>query len=256
MRLLLDADILLFQAAEAAQTSVDWGNGIWSNYADEKQAQQIFDQKVQACASHFKSNDVVLCLSDKAIAEGGALPWRKKVMPGYKHNRSKAKPLVYWALYDRAKAQYNCKWASGLEGDDVMGLLADVGSVIVSPDKDMTTIPGKLARGFRNDIITITEIEATFNHLIFALAGDPTDGFSGCPGIGPVKARRILENVEPGEHKWQTIVGQYGKQRLTEEDALRSARVARVLRGQEYNWKTGEVCLWTPDHVSSDFIQN
>jgi hypothetical protein len=38
----------------------------------------------------------------------------------------------------------------------------------------------------------ITEAQADRFHMIQTLTGDVTDGYPGCPGIGPVKAEQIL----------------------------------------------------------------
>ena len=74
-----------------------------------------------------------------------------------------------------------------LEADDAMGIYATklTGNIIVSPDKDMKQIPGKLYN--LEDTITITPEEGAKWHLIQTLAGDQTDGYSGVPGIGVKK---------------------------------------------------------------------
>jgi DNA polymerase-1 len=38
----------------------------------------------------------------------------------------------------------------------------------------------------------------------------------------------------------------YAKKNLTADDALVQARVARILRHTDYNFKTKEPILWTP----------
>ena len=84
--------------------------------------------------------------------------------------------------------------------------------------------------------------QADRTHLTQALTGDITDGYSGCPGIGPKTAIKVLK-----EGDWIEVVAAYEKVGLTEEDALIQARVARILRHGEYNKKTKEVKLWTPE---------
>jgi DNA polymerase-1 len=68
------------------------------------------------------------------------------------------------------------------------------------------------------------------------LVGDTSDGYPGCPGIGPVKAEKVL-GMPPN---WQDVVGAYRAAKLTEADALVQARVARILR---YGETPG---TWTP----------
>jgi len=78
--------------------------------------------------------------------------------------------------------------------------------------------------------------------LLQALTGDSVDGYPGCPGIGPKRAERLLNK----ETSWETVVAAYAKEGLDEEYALAQARVARILRWDEYNIKKEEVILWTP----------
>ena len=45
------------------------------------------------------------------------------------------------------------------------------------------------------------------------------------------------------------IIRGRGEAGLTEEDALVQARVARILRANEYDFGTGEVKLWEPSRA-------
>ena len=74
------------------------------------------------------------------------------------------------------------------------------------------------------------------------LTGDPTDGYSGCPSIGKVSAERILKD----NSTWQAVVDTYKKKKLSEDAALQQARVARILRASDYDFKKKEIKLWLP----------
>ena len=131
-----------------------------------------------------------------------------------------------------------------LEADDAMGIYATQhpGNVIVSPDKDMRQIPGKLY-----DLETskdITAEEGAKWHVIQTLAGDQTDGYSGVPGIG-VKRAETLFNKEG--YSWATVVKAFTDKGLTEEDALLNARLARILTIEDYDTEQQEPKLWTPE---------
>ena len=131
-----------------------------------------------------------------------------------------------------------------LEADDAMGIYATQhpGNIIVSPDKDMKQIPGKLYN--LEDTITITPEEGAKWHLIQPLAGDQTDGYSGVPGIG-VKRAETLFNKEG--YSWATVVKAFTDKGLTEEDALLNARLARILTIEDYETEQQEPKLWTPE---------
>ena len=131
-----------------------------------------------------------------------------------------------------------------LEADDAMGIYATklTGNIIVSPDKDMRQIPGKLYN--LDDTTTITPEEGARWHLIQTLAGDQTDGYSGVPGIG-VKRAETLFNKEG--YSWATVVKAFQDKGLTEDDALLNARLARILTVEDYDSKQQEPKLWTPE---------
>ena len=115
------------------------------------------------------------------------------------------------------------------------------GNIIVSPDKDMRQIPGKLY-DFK-ETVEITPDQGAKWHLIQTLAGDNTDGYSGVPGIGVKKAEKIFE--EKG-YTWKAVVETFEEKDMTEEDALCNARLARILTSEDYNFDTKEPILWTP----------
>ena len=75
------------------------------------------------------------------------------------------------------------------------------------------------------------------------MAGDSTDGYGGVPGVGLITAQKLLD--KHGE-SWETVVDVYESKGLTADDALLTARLARILRHNEYDRETQEIKLWTP----------
>tara|TARA_R100000081_G_scaffold21178_1_gene9130 strand:- start:134 stop:640 length:507 start_codon:yes stop_codon:yes gene_type:complete len=130
-----------------------------------------------------------------------------------------------------------------LEADDALGIYATKypGNIIVSPDKDMRQIPGKLY-DFK-ETVTITPEEGARWHLIQTMAGDNTDGYSGVPGIGVKKAEKIFN--EKG-YTWKAVVETFEEKEMTEEDALVNARLARILTTDDYDHEKREPILWSP----------
>jgi DNA polymerase-1 len=112
--------------------------------------------------------------------------------------------------------------------------------IIISEDKDMLTIPGKLYRG--GELLTIAPDQAQYYHMFQTLTGDPTDGYAGCPGIGPKTAEKILQGAP--EAYWGVVLQAYEKAGLTADDALLNARMAYIL--QHHNYNNGEIKLWEP----------
>lgn len=246
---LIDADILVYQAASSVEREYDWGDGVWTVHADENLGIKKFDEKVEQIMDTAGADIAYLALSD-------ALNFRRDVLPTYKSNRKDTrKPLLWGRLRDYAHEEYSVFQRPKLEGDDILGILATAKGLIegdkfiVTLDKDLKQIPGKHFRMKTPDdgIIEVSPGEADHFFYLQALMGDATDGYSGCPGIGIKKAEAILKKAEEaGEPLWPVIVEAYEKAGLGEEAALQQARVARILRATDYNFKKKEPILWKP----------
>ena len=78
------------------------------------------------------------------------------------------------------------------------------------------------------------------------LTGDKTDGYAGCPSIGPKTAEKILKGAETLADMWTAVTDTYAKQKLSTEVALQQAQVARICRASDFNFKTKKVIPWTP----------
>lgn len=252
--LLIDGDTLIYEAAAAHEYEAQWEEWLWTVHGDLTASIKHLDDTVAAIRDGLKADDMIVALSDDAR-------WRPAVMPEYKGNRRKTrKPVTYKALREYCREVYTVFQRPTLEGDDVLGILATHPQfvkgekIIVSIDKDMQTIPGlhfnyAHARGsedYESFVRSISEQQADTYHLLQTLTGDKTDNYPGCPGIGPVKAEKLLLGQEMTDG-WSIIVQAYAKAGLGEEIALQNARVARICRHTDYDFKKKEVVLWTPN---------
>lgn len=276
--LLIDGDILCYKAAIVSEEAVDWGDGLWTLWAFEEQALRFADAALESLQETLEADAFIVALTDGAN-------WRLSIMPDYKGNRKDVrKPLLLPVVRQHLLDNYNTYLRDTLEGDDILGILATHPKlvkgekIIVSLDKDMHTIPGLLYNDGKpkNGIMEITEEAADYWHMVQALAGDPTDGYSGCPGIGVETAQAILSDphrlvreeytVSRGKNKgeqrhrwvkgdpcslWEAVVDQYRKAGLGEAEALRNARVARILRYTDYDFKAKKVRPWVPPQTES-----
>jgi DNA polymerase-1 len=135
-----------------------------------------------------------------------------------------------------------------LEADDAMGIYATQhpGNIIVSPDKDMKQIPGKL---YNMSETTLVDAEEGLKwHYLQTLAGDQTDGYSGVPGIG---LKRAADLFEKNGYNWKTIVDAFAEKDLGEEVALMNARLAKILTNKEYDFTEQRPILWSPATANS-----
>jgi len=243
--LLIDGDVVVYRATTAVEQDIRWDEDVHTLHSDPLEAQQNIKDQVNRWAKRFEA-DVVFAFSDKDN-------FRKTIFPAYKSNRKdKRKPLAYHDVKAWCEQTYRSFTRPSLEGDDVLGILSTNEKIIrgqkiiVSVDKDFGCIPGYYWNSDRDDKPRfISDEDADRFHALQTLTGDPTDGYPGCPGIGKVKAERLLDST-PVEDRWLAIVAAYEKQGLTEEDALVQARCARILRTTDYDFKKKEPILWTP----------
>lgn len=249
--ILIDADVLAYKSAAKVEQAIEWEPGFWTWHCDEGAVKDAIDGEITFLVETLHASDYKLCLTD---SEGN---FRKGILPSYKSNRASVKkPLVLLSIREWLISERDAYLKPRLEGDDVMGILATWPGikgekVIVSIDKDMKTVPGLYYRDAEAGIVEITEHEADYWHLFQTLTGDATDGYAGCPGVGPKKAEAILGL--PGdllalglEDRWNAVAEAYLKAGLSEDDALQQARVARILRASDYDFKKKEPRLWHP----------
>lgn len=281
--LLIDGDMVAYRVAAAEEKGFELEDGQWVLTADAENGKDNLDTLLDGWKTALEADHMVLAFTDSRN-------FRKEVMPSYKSNREGVrKPLILGAMRAHCEARYDCKTVSGLEADDVLGILATHKNlckgyderVIVTWDKDLRTVPGlhwNPEKGWKGDgkdrapvIDKVSREEADIAFYCQVLSGDAVDGYPGCPGIGKKRAEEIIrsgvaaypveEEIKRGPNKgtirvrwhtkhipnpWVCAVSHYEKAGLTEEDALQTARVARILHADDYDFKKKEPKLWSP----------
>ncbi len=237
MKLLIDADFIVYKACAAAESEVDFGNDVilvTSNFSDAYNATQRELTKLKNKFGTFSS--MILFFSD-------SINFRKKILPEYKGHRNRKKPCGYKRVINELRKEYKVIIKPELEADDSMGIYATKypGNVIVSPDKDMRQIPGQLYNF--DETFTVSKQDGARWHLIQTLAGDQTDGYGGVSGIGVKRAEALFK--EKG-YSWQTAVQAFVDKDFTKEDALVNARLAKILTADDYDFKKQKPILWSP----------
>jgi 5'-3' exonuclease len=250
---LIDGDILLFQYGFRGQSEVDWGEGVVSQWTTESLTIGDMVGAIAQLMKILRADHEVVCFTGKRC-------FRYGILPSYKHNRvGSVKPLLYGVLKQYLLAHYQCAAQDNLEADDMMGIMQTMNgedSVICTIDKDLNQIPGKHFNWNKDSSVRVVpEKEADLFFYRQALTGDPTDGFSGASGIGKVKAQKALDTVLPGANwearMWEKVVEVYASKGLDEDYALSQARMARILRAEDYDFEKKEPILWLPEKVQS-----
>jgi len=237
MKLLIDADFIVYKSCAAAETEIDWSDDtilVTSNFNDAYAATIRELTKIRDKFGAF--TPLILFFSD-------AENFRKKILPEYKGHRNRKKPCGYKRVINKLKNEFEVIILPQLEADDAMGIYATEhpGNIVVSPDKDMRQIPGKLYN--LDEQFTVTKESGAAWHLSQCLSGDQTDGYGGVPGIGVKRADALFSKKGCS---WKTVVETFEEKGLTEEDALLNARLARILTIDDYDTKSKTPRLWTP----------
>lgn len=249
--LLVDGDIFIYKACFTSELNVEWSPGNYSNTANLGMAQDEFRRRIDGLAEKYKGHPLI-CLSDFTSN------WRKDVYPDYKRPRNNIRrPTLLKVMRDWVRQEYPDFYQRiTLEADDVMGILATAPiipgrKILITIDKDLLQIPGYHVNPDKPElgVRRVTAEAGEHLHFVQTLTGDSTDNYPGCPGIGPKRAEKILN--EPPEEEcqnwpWDNIVRAYDKAGLTEDDAIVQARVAKILQAEDYDTKKKEVILWTP----------
>ena len=237
MKLLIDCDYIVYKCCASAETELDFGDDVILVTSLFSEAYKCVQRDLQRIKDEFPFHDEMLLFFTSPQN------FRKKIMPEYKGHRNRKKPCGFKRVINQLKKDYKVIVKPTLEADDSMGIYATkwTGNMIVSPDKDMRQIPGKLYDF--NETVEITPEEGAKWHLIQTLSGDNTDGYSGVPGIGIKRAEQIFKLKG---YTWKAVVETFADKGMTEKDALINAQLARILTTNDYDHEKKEPILWTP----------
>ena len=243
MKLLIDADYIVYKCCAAAETEVDWGDDVIVVTSKFSEALAAVKRDLTKIKQSFLWDDTefILFFSDSKN-------FRKEIFGEYKGHRNRKKPCGYKRVIRELANQYEVIKMPTLEADDAMGIYATQhpGNVIVSPDKDMKQIPGSLFT--LTETLQIDPQQGLEWHYLQTLAGDQTDGYSGVPGVG---LKRAADLFEKNGYTWQTIVDAFAEKNLGEDVALMNARLAKILTKDEYDFTERRPILWSPTTTSN-----
>lgn len=280
--LLIDGDVIAYRIAAAVQKNEEDGFGYIRPFANIVEGKAVVEQTILNLMEGLGASHVKVVLSDPEAN------WRLQLSPTYKSNRADtARPLLLGTLKDYLRETFGAFHWPTLEADDVLGILAtgplawEGRTIVVGKDKDFKTIPGLHHTigdldAYGKPIVKEISVESADRfHLVQTLAGDRVDGYEGCPGLGMERASRIIDEPvllrpdkgvitrgpnkgketvkwvsEPTTDYWGAVVSQYLKAGKTEEDALLNARLAHILRHEDYDRVNDRITLWTPDRLS------
>lgn len=255
----IDGDIIVYRCAFAAEKTEycippgDTGKCFYfenykeaKHYADENNFSKtaIWNRKViqpvewalqatkttmEAITSKFKSYRVYL---------SGPVNFRNDVAVTrpYKGNRDRTKDPIYKKdVQEYLVREYGAESTVSIEADDAIGiaLTADSSGCAVTIDKDLDQIAGWHYNWVSGEGYKVSPREADFNLYAQVLSGDLTDNIPGLEGVGPIKARAILDgsksSLDLARRAFQAYRDRFDS-RKAEEYFIEQLALIRILR--------------------------
>ena len=186
--------------------------------------------------------------------------FREELVDYYKANRTQDKPVHYQAVRDYLIKFWNAEVVDGQEADDALGIaqwrntmpereFADNfkclqglndNTVICTNDKDLDMIPGEHYNFTKegSDSYWVDEDMAMYCFYKQLLTGDPTDNIKGVPGVGKVKAGKILHMSVIENDFYLNVLEVYQEHYPdnAEEVLLENARLLWIRREEGQLW--------------------
>jgi 5'-3' exonuclease len=200
MLVLIDGDVLIYR-------------NIWKKESLEEAIESLELDITDIVESNFAT--------DYQLALGSSEDnFRSDLYSEYKKSASRSssrsnRSELYQPVKDYLIARNNVTFCEGFEADDMLRIWWTEAqankevSIICSIDKDLNCIPG-LHYDIRNrTTYLVTEEDADRFYWIQLLTGDTVDNIPGLPGIGPVKAKLILEGCLTHEQCKVQVVNSY-----------------------------------------------
>jgi hypothetical protein len=263
---LIDADSLLYKAGFSYEEKTTWNElelelgiekePITSITSNPIEAKNAIDGLIENIKFKTGCDEVELWLT-------GGDNFRHKVVDDYKHNRKNSrKPTDFNILWEYIITKYGAKVAYGYEADDVVVYKKthypdDYFLCAIDKDVIYQTVGSHYNYG-TDELIEVSQKEATRFFYYQILAGDPVDGYKGIPNVGKVKANKILDEVEEDKHNYsieevywdRCIVECMNRMDLDEKEAeqymITQARLASMHQLKEIGKDVYEVVLFTP----------
>lgn len=208
---------------------------------DLEAAKQLVEIEIDSAYSVCAHNGTKV--SGHVVVFGGADNFRYRLYPDYKANRKDLhRPYHLRELRDYVLCNHPGSVFNGMEGDDAIGVLSDLGSVVMSNDKDLDQLPGRHYNWRRSCFYTMSRGEALASLYRQALTGDSTDNIPGIYRLGPKTAQKLIDPSMTKFVMWNVVVDEWlkaNKGRAVREvvsELIRTMNLVFTLRSGFEQW--------------------
>ena len=116
--ILIDGDVLNYEAGFSSQYPVEWDEDLWTLHGDMGRAKDYIHERIAELEEHLGATSTIVAFSDSAN-------FRRKLNPLYKSNRRASfKPILIKPIREWMKDTFHCEQWPNLEADDVLSILA------------------------------------------------------------------------------------------------------------------------------------
>ena len=210
---LIDGDIVAWRAAATAEQDDFWI------------AKARANETIRRILATLGTDKYMMFLS-------GEENFRKEIDPSYKANRTAPSPRHLEDLKVYLVEEWAALVCDGIEADDALGINQNEDTIICSIDKDLLQIPGKHYNFVREETYDISEFTGLFNFYKQMLTGDRTDNVTGIPGVGPVKASRILAGIGTERESFARVRAAFND----DAEFLRTGDLIYILKQEGERW--------------------
>ena len=117
MKLLIDADFIVYKNCASCEDEIDFGDDVILVTSKFSEAYKAVKRDIEKITNQYMDPDVYLFFSDSKN-------FRKQILPEYKGHRNRKKPCGYKRVINQLKNEFNVITLPELEADDAMGIFA------------------------------------------------------------------------------------------------------------------------------------
>lgn len=215
---LLDGDIFCYRAGYSCEKNGEVTETLGI-------ALSRLDSAIQTCLDEVGAKEycTFLTASDN---------FRKDVYPGYKANRTQAKPIYLEQLRNHLVAFHGATIAHGMEADDYLAINQTSGTIICTIDKDLKQVPGKHYNFVKKVFLEVDELQGLRTFYAQFLIGDTVDNIIGIAGLGDAKSAKLMNAC------------------LNEQEMFNKVR---ELYNDDTRMRMNGICLWMKRTLDDDW---